>query len=154
MIVLLEQDAGLGLRRVRWWNRVLVRARAFALDRELATGASPESNMALAVHAGRLCSPAQRHALARSLTRIAAASTAPAGRRVKAPLCRPAVDRARAELAEVADRLTAAGPVDVRGVAWVRQLLEDGTGPLYRSGPPDQLRSELAAALSALDPSR
>ena len=153
MIVVLEQDAGLGLRRVRWWNHVLVRARASALDQELATGASPESNVALAVHAGRLCNPAQRRVLARSLTRIAAASTAPAGSRLKAPVCRPAVHRARAELAAVADRLVTAGPVDVRGVARVRQLLTDGTGPLYSSGPTGQLRDELAAALTALDPS-
>jgi hypothetical protein len=154
MIVVLEQDAGLGLRRVRWWNHLLVRARASALDQELATGASPESNVALAVHAGRLCNPAQRRVLARSLTRIAEASTAPPGRRLKAPVCRPAVHRARAELTAVTARLVAAGPVDVRGVAQVRQLLADGTGPLYRSGSPDQLRGELAAALTALDPSR
>jgi hypothetical protein len=153
MIVVLEQDAGLGLRRVRWWNQLLVRARAFALDQELATGASPESNMALAVHAGRLCNPAERRVLARTLTRIAEASAAPGGR-LKAPVCRPAVHRSRPELTAVADRLVAAGPVDVRGVARVRRLLADGTGPLYRSGPPDQLRGELAAALTALDPSR
>ncbi len=154
MIVVLEQDAGLGLRRVRWWDHVLVRARASALDQELATGASPESNLALAVHAGRLCNPAQRRVLARSLARIAAASNAPAGRRLRAPVCRPAVHRARAELTAVADRLAATGPVDVRGVARVRRLLADGTGPLYRSGSPDQLLGELAAALTALDPSR
>jgi hypothetical protein len=154
MIVVLEQDAGLGLRRVRWWDRALVRARASALDQELAAGASPESTMALSVHAGRLCNPAERRVLARSLTRIVAASDAPAGRRLKAPVCRPAVHRARAELAEVTDRLMATGPVDVRGVARVRQLLADGTGPLYRSGPPDELRGALAAALTALDPSR
>jgi hypothetical protein len=154
MIVVLEQDAGLGLRRVRWWNHVLVRVRASALDQELATGASPESNLALAVHAGRLCNPAQRHVLARSLTQIAAASSSPAGRRLKAPVCRPAVHRARAELAAVADRLVATGPVDVEGVARVRRLVADGTGPLYRPGSADQLRGELAAALTALEPSR
>lgn len=153
MIVVLEQEAGLGLQRVHWWNHVLVRARASALDRELATGASPESNLALAVHAGRLCNPVQRRILARSLTRIAAASTAPAGRRLKAPVSRSAVHMARAELVAVADRLAATGPVDVRGVAQIRHLLTDGTGPLYRSGPPDQLRGELAAVLTALDPS-
>ena len=154
MIVVLEQDAGLGLRRVRWWNHVLVRARASALDRELATGASPESNLALAVHAGRLCNHAQRRVLARSLARVAAASTAQTGRRLKAPVCRPAVHRARAQLEALADRLVATGPVDVEGVARVRRLLADGTGPLYRPGSSDQLRGELAAALIALDPSR
>ncbi len=130
----------------------MVRARASALDRELATGASPESNVALAVHAGRLCQPGQRRALARSLTRIVAASEAPTARHLNAPVCRPAVHRARAEFAAVVGRLTATGPVDVQGVAQVRTLLADGTGPLYHAAPTDQLRHELAAVLTALDP--
>jgi len=151
MIVLLEQGAGLGLRRVRWWDRVVVRARASALDRELAAGASPESSIALAVHAGRLCQPAQRRVLARSLHRIVALSDAPIGGRLKAPVCRPAVQRSRTELAAVAGRLTADGPVNVRGVARLRHLLADGTGPLYGSGPPERLHDELAGVLAALD---
>lgn len=151
MIVLLEQGAGLGLRRVRWWDHLLVRARASALDRELAAGCSPESTIGLAVHAGRLCRPAQRRVLARSLDRIIAASDAPVGRSLKAPVCRPAVQRARTELAAIVGRLTADGPVNVRGVARLRHLLADGTGPLYRSGPPERLHDELVAVLVALD---
>ena len=152
MVVVLEEGATLGLRRVRWRDRVVVQARASALDRQLAAGASPESNVALAVHAGRLCEPAQRRVLARSLTRIIAASDAPTGRPLRAPVCSPAVHRARAELAAVVGRLTATGPVDVQGVARVRTLLADGTGPLYHSAPADDLRIELAAVLTALDP--
>ena len=56
----------------------MVRLRASALDQELAAGTSPEATVALAVHAGRLCRPAQRRLLARSLTRIVAASELPA----------------------------------------------------------------------------
>jgi hypothetical protein len=152
MIVLLEEGAGLGLRRVRWWDRLLVRARVSALDHELAGGASPESNVLLAVHAGRLGDPAQRRQLARSLTRIVAASDAPVGRRVRAPVSRPAVRQAQPELAALARCLSGSGPVDVHGVARVRKLLADGTGPLYQSGPPERLRHELAALLAALDP--
>jgi hypothetical protein len=153
MIVLLEEGAGLGLRRVHWWHRLAVRARASALDHELAAGASPESNVALAVHAARLCEPAQRRVLARSLTRIGATPDATAGRRLKAMVCRPAVQQARAELAAVVARLTATGPIEVQGVARVRTLLADGTGPLYQfhSIHPERLRNELAAVLAALD---
>jgi hypothetical protein len=150
-IVVLEEGAGLGLRRVRWRDRLLVRARASALDRELAAGASPESNVPLAVHAGRLCEPAQRRLVARSLVRIVAAADEPTGHRLRVPVCRPAVRRARAELAAVVGRLTASGPVDVHGVARLRTLLADGTGPLYRPAPPEQLRNELTAVLDALD---
>ncbi len=152
VIVLLEEGAGLGLRRVRWWDRLLVRARTSVLDRELAAGASPESSLALAIHAGRLCEPAQRWLLARSLTRVIAVSDAPAGRRLKAPVCRPSVRRARDELSAVVGRLTASGPVGVQGVARIRELLADGTGPLYQPAQPEQLRGRLVDALAALDP--
>ena len=150
-VVVLEEGAGLGLRRVRWRDRLVVRARAWALDQELVAGASPESNVALSVHAGRLCEPAHRRVLARSLTRIVAASDTPTPRRLKAPVCRPAVHQARTEFAAVVGRLLATGPVDVRGLARVRTLLADGTGPLYQSAPVEQLRKELTAVLAALD---
>ncbi len=150
-VVVLEERSGLGLRRVRWRHRVMVRVRASALDHELAAGASPESSVALALHAGRLCEPAERRVLARSLTRIVAASDTPTPRRLKAPVCRPAVHQARTEFAAVVSRLLATGPVDVRGLARVRTLLADGTGPLYQSAPVEQLRKELTAVLAAFD---
>jgi hypothetical protein len=62
------------------------------------------------------------------------------------------VRQAKAELAALAGRLSGSGPVDVHGVARVRLLLADGTGPLYQPGPPERLRHELAALLAALNP--
>jgi hypothetical protein len=150
-IVVLDLGAGLGLRRVRVRDRLVARIRRPALDRELAAGASPESSVALAVHARYLCRPEQRRLLARSLTEIGAASRAPAARRLRAPIALHAVARARAELAAVVDRLAEAGPVDVRGVARIRDLLADGTGPLYREPRPGHLREELLAARRAMD---
>ncbi len=152
MIVVLEEDAGLGLRRVRMRDRLLARLRASALDRELAGGASPESSIALALHAALLCGASQRRVLARSLTRIAAASEASARSRLRAPVCRPAVRGARAELDAVVDRLVASGPVDVRGVARIRSLLADGTGPLYWESAAELLRTELRGALAQMEP--
>jgi hypothetical protein len=151
MIVVLDEATGLGLHRVRWRDRLLVRIRRSALDRQLAAGAAPESSVPLALHAGHLCEPAERRVLARSLTRIVAAADAPTSHRLKTPVARPAVQRARAELAAVAGRLIASGPVDVRGVARVRTLVGDGTGPLYQSAPPEQLRHELTEVLDALE---
>jgi hypothetical protein len=121
------------------------------LDEQLATGASPESSVTLALHAGRLCRPAQRRLLARSLTRIVAAADAPVGNRLKMPVCRAAVHHARAELAAVAGRLGASGAVNVHGVARLRILLADGTGPLYQPAPPERLRRELTEVRAALD---
>jgi hypothetical protein len=40
----------------------------------------------------------------------------------------------------------------VRGVARVRTLLADGTGPLYREHDAGRLRRELVATLDSLDP--
>jgi hypothetical protein len=151
MIVVLEEDTGLALRRVRWRDHVLVRARASALDDRLAAGESPESTLALALHAERLCRPAQRRLLARSLSRLVAAADDPAGRPVRTPVCRPAVRQARAELAAIAGRLSAAGPVSVHGVARVRTLLADGTGPLYQPAPPGRLLRALEEVRRALD---
>ena len=150
--MVLEQGEGLGLCRVRLWDRVRARLRTSALDEQLAGGVSPESSIALALHAGHLCRPQQRRLLARSLTEIAMSCEAPTPRRLKAPVCHHGVTRARAELAAVVDRLAAAGPVDVRGVARIRNLLADGTGPLYRESRPAHLRDELRAALRAMDP--
>lgn len=150
MIVVLEDGPGLDLRRVRWRDRLVVRARASTLDAALATGASPDSSVLLALHASRLCKPAHRRLLARSLARIVAASEAPGGRRIT-PVCRSAVQKVRPELATIAGRLSASGPVDVHGVARLRLLLADGTGPLYQPARHDRLRTELLAVLVALD---
>src|SRR5580692_8979707 len=109
-IVLVEQAASLGLRRVRVRDRLLARMRTSALDHQLAAGASPESSVPLALHAAYLCREDQRLLLARSLSEIAEASEVPEGRRVKAPISRQAVRRARAELAALVDRLGAAAP--------------------------------------------
>jgi hypothetical protein len=152
VIVLLEKGGGLRLRRVHPWDLLTARLRASALDRALAAGASPESSVALAVHAEHLHAGGQRSLLARSLRRVGASSEAPTARHLRAPLDRLAVRRARAELEALAARLTSSEPLDVRGVARVRTLLADGTGPLYRENEPGRLRRELVATLASLDP--
>jgi hypothetical protein len=149
--VLLERGTtGFGVYHVRVRDRLRARVRAVALDRQLAGGVTPEANAPLALHAARVYGPSQRRLLARSLTRIAAASE-PASTRVGVPVDAPTIRRARGEIEAVADRLGAGGPVSVRGVAQIRLLLADGTGPLYRADRPDQLRRELQSALAALD---
>ncbi|MGO8824763.1 MAG: hypothetical protein ACLQU9_05935 [Acidimicrobiales bacterium] len=152
MIVLLQQGASLGLRRVRVRDRLRARLRASALDHQLAAGASPESSVALALHATHLCESSHCRLLAHSLTRLAAASDAPARSRLTAPVCRATVRRARAEIDAVVDRLEATVPVDVRGVARIRILLADGTGPLYRDSSADHLSTELRTALAEMEP--
>jgi hypothetical protein len=149
--VLLEQGAGgLAVRRVRLRDRVRARLRTATLDRQLADGAPPEANVALALHATRVYEPGQRLLLARSLRRIADSSNSQPGR-IGVPLNREAIVRARPEIDAVADRLRTDGPVSVRGVARIRLLLTDGSGPLYGASRPEQLRRELQSALVAFD---
>jgi hypothetical protein len=149
--VLLDRGVdGLGVQHVNLRDRLRARFRAGSLDRQLAEGALPEASVALALHAARVYGRSQRRLLADSLTRLSNVSgSAPA--RLRVPVDQEAVRRASRELHAVADRLSGDSPVNVCGVARVRVLIADGTGPLYRAARPEQLRRELRSALSALD---
>lgn len=144
MHVLLDDGlGGLVLRPVRPWHRMLARGLAASLDRRLAEGARPESDMILAARAMRLTTMTYRCVLAASLRRVLAAAEAPAlPPRVQAarpPVCRERISRSAAELAELARCLLQPGPAPARGVAMVSQLLADGAGPLYRQASQDDL---------------
>ena len=155
MYVLIDDDrAGLALRRLRPWHRLLASCQAGRLDRELAEGASPEASAALAARAMRLTSTGFRSGLAASLRRIVVATGEPtpvrsaqvaapkssgAARPPRVPLSRARISQSARLLAELAGRLAAPGPVPVRGVAMVTRLLSDGTGPLYRETSRDDL---------------
>jgi hypothetical protein len=160
MHVLVHDERGrLTLRRLRPWHRVLARARAARLDRELAAGMSPEASATLAARALRLTSPGFRRDLATSLQRIlAAAGDPPALPRSPATAARPPRIPPRPErvrqsaplLAALASRLAAPGPVPAQGVATLSQLLADGTGPLYHQASRNDLRALLDRAAHAL----
>jgi hypothetical protein len=170
--VLLHDDLGvLTLRRLRPWHRVAARCAAARLDRELAAGASPEVSARLAARAGQLTSAKYRRDLAASLLRLLAAAGEPgaaepgagagepgavvlvpgrAGRPARLPLCRARIRQSGPVLAELAGRLAEPGPVPVRGVAIVSQLLADGTGPLYHAACADDLEGSIGRALTLL----
>jgi len=158
--VLLRDYLGrLTLRRLRPWHRLLVRCSAARLDRELAAGASPETSVSLAARAMQLTSMKVRRELAASMQRILAdANAPPAVMAVRAaavhpprlPLCRARISQSAGPLATLAAYLAAPGPVPVRGVAMVSQLLGDGTGPLYYDGCGDDLGDIIEEATRAL----
>jgi hypothetical protein len=123
------------------WPRLKARLAADRLDRELASGAAPESSVLLAVHAQRIVDPTACSTLARSVRKVIerAKGIERTGRRRPAlsaqlPISTPSVSAVAGALRAVADRLDKAGPVRARGVAEVRALLRDGAGPLYGSG--------------------
>jgi len=156
--VLLRDDLGrLTLRRLRPWHRLLARCAAARLDRELAAGASPETNASLAARAMQLTSTKVRRDLATSVQRILAAAGQPpaaplapaaAVRPARLPLSRARISGSAVPLATLAGALAAPGPV--QGVAMVSQLLADGTGPLYRQTRGDDLGDIIANAARAL----
>ena len=126
------------------------RLRAARLDRALAVGVPAVAGSALAVHAARLSSVAERHAVARALRRAVRDATDPRATRCgRVPMHRANIASAEALIDEVTRRLHAPDPVSARGMARLRQLLSTGTSPLYRHGRGD-LAGRLSAALAAL----
>lgn len=126
--------------RVPRRDRIVARLHARRLDVELARGADPEADPALALRAAILTTPGRRRGLASALKRIAASAgeTRPGWHPSSA---RAAVAELEPELLALARRLVAPGPVAARGVAEVRLLLTDGARPLHAG------RSDLRSAV-------
>jgi hypothetical protein len=153
MILLITEDhAGFRAAKPGLKDRLQTWIRASRLDTDLARGVSPESTAALAVHAERLTRPAACRQLARSLRRITANERPSPWCTPVVPLCRHEVRDALSELEALANRLAAAGPVSACGVAQVRVLLTDGTGPVYQPSRV-HLKTRAGQALAALNPS-
>jgi hypothetical protein len=132
-------------------TRITARLRAARLDRALAVGVPAPAGSALAVHAARLSSVPERHAVAGALRRVVrdAKDDPSATQSGRVPMHRANIAAAEARIDEVIRRLNAPHPVGTRGMARLRQLLSDGTGPLYRYGSSD-LAGRLGAAIAAL----
>jgi hypothetical protein len=125
-------------RHARPWDRLLARALASSLDRQLAAGRPPASSHALAIRAREIVSPAARRDLARRWADVLdRAGRRPVPRSPRAPLRRGAVIGAGEDLREMISVLTSGRSIDARGAAIASWLLRDGTGPLYnhRSRP-------------------
>lgn len=125
-------------------------AKLFAsqFDRQLANGVIPAPDSALAVHAIRLVSPAQRRALADTMGKLIVWACAA---RLSALItvdwtdvscAADLIDRIRVRLYDV-------HPVKARGVAGLRLLLSNAAEPLYLNRP-GALNAELVAVLQFL----
>jgi hypothetical protein len=136
--------------------RSLVKAALLSdrLDRTLAAGVEPETDVLLALRAERLACVRTRNELARAVGRLLRAAAAPEHSLSRAPsmavLAR--VREARPELEDLVDHLLAPVPVSARGMALVRQLLRDGSGPLFRYESQGDLRRQVRCASAALEP--
>jgi len=136
--------------RISLLARMSARFRADQYDRMLAVGVPAPAGSALAVHQARLTSAGEREAVAcalRQIARDARPGGAPMSSRI--PVNAPNIVAAADVIDAVTLRLHSPRPVGARGVARLRRLLADGSGPLYRYGSGD-LTGRLRAALAAL----
>ena len=150
VVLVLDKDDRLDAHVARWSERLRARLFGASLDRQLASGQSPDSSVALAVRARMLMAADARASLAAAFGRLAAPWNDQSRRTHLATPSR-SLARARRELTPLSARL-ASDPVSVRGVAQARVLLGDGGGPLYHPRREDDLQVAAQTILDALDP--
>ena len=122
------------------------------LDQLLADGRSPASDPLLSMRAAQLARPVARARLAASLRDAVCSlddSALAQYLRPEVPVAATSVRACAREVGDLAFAVVGPSP-DVRGVAIVRRLLTDTTGPLYEGGEPGRLRATVLAARSAL----
>ncbi|HEY6886557.1 MAG TPA: hypothetical protein VI300_02220 [Solirubrobacter sp.] len=150
-VVLVDLPSGGSvLQRVTLGARVSARVRVGALDRALAGGAVPDSDVALTLHARRLISPTVRAQLAHTLRGLVESARHPSRPPVRWPSAQ--VAQAGSDLLALAERLERPEAVDARGVARVRALLGDADGPLHANQDADGLIQAARDAVAALEP--
>jgi hypothetical protein len=122
--------------------------RSRTLDLELIDGADPSDSTQLAARACKLTSPANRAAQAEGLERAvrSAGERRPRARLAPTPAT---IEGVGDQLRDLAELLRGGAPLYAPGLAMLRELVTDGTGPLYR-GPVDVLERRLEAARCAL----
>jgi hypothetical protein len=131
--------------RLRAWLRCL------SLDRRLAAGEPAWASAELRWRAAQLTSARVRRGLATEIDRVLeAAAQPPRPRGAAVPLDRSAVLACDDLLRGLAHDLRHAEPVQVRGVALVRQLLRDGGSPLYAAEAERALDESIRRARAAL----
>ncbi|MEO3759412.1 hypothetical protein ABGB19_14130 [Mycobacterium sp. B14F4] len=130
--------------------RLTARVMAGRFDRLVAVGVRAPAGSALAAHYARLTSTAEREAVARALRRIGCDARARGPlMSSRIPLHVPNIAAAEDLFDAITLRLHSPRPVAARGMARLRVLLADGTGPLFRYGRGD-LAGRLGAALAEL----
>jgi hypothetical protein len=140
-------------RRPHWDDRIVARLLASWIDRDLAAGAASWSTVAHAARAVQLTGTRSRRSLARSLEQLVERAEEPPGpfRGAAIPPCRAQVRHALPALLTLAARLRGGAPIDARGIAQLRQLLCNGSGPCYAAICPEALTVALEEVSRGLD---
>lgn len=137
--------------RMPWSARLSARVFAHRYDRQVENCVPAMPGTALAAHATRLTTRQEREDLAGALRAVLQASKEPRGGPLspRVPLQHALIAAAEDVVDDVTLRLHAPLPVRARGVARLRLLLSDGTGPLYHRGR-GSVAAELRGVLAAL----
>lgn len=148
----LVSSSGSGRPQPTLEDHLIARMLGRSLDRELAAGVTPQVSSAHAARAAQLTRERTRCAVAHSLGRLIEQVEAPTARiRITAIPCREQVREAKPMIRAVAARLRSAEPLDARGVARLKTLLSDPTGPCYAPGSADALTVALHDISKLLD---
>ena len=133
--------------RTRLWTHL----RSRRLDQALASHVSPDSSAALSLRACALIGTSARAGLTGALRQLIREAEHPMGPLTfRVPICRGKILRSRETIEALADCLASTEPVDACGVAQVRLLLTDGSGPIYARPTADDLEPALERTLVAL----
>jgi hypothetical protein len=128
----------------------MAQAFSWRVDTALAAGADPRSDPLSACRAEQLVSVATRHRLAEGLRDAVERAALPRLPTAAAPLASASVRANSGLLLALAGRLDSGDPIEPRGAAKAKRLLNDGASPLYEPASPLRLEDEVEAALIAL----
>ena len=140
-------------RREGYFTRLRVRARRVGLDRRLAAGEDPRTEIDLRLRADELTRSENRDRIALVIERtFTEAAGPPPPFSSQVPLARTAIVACTPRLRAIAGRLRSDHFVAAKGVAQATMLVREGTSPLYStSTSEDALRHRLAEIAGALE---
>lgn len=130
--------------------RLLARMFAAKFDRQVEEGAIPTPGSPLAAHIARLTSVREREHVARAFRRVLqSGERSQVAVDLRVPALPHRVNECRDMIDDITLRLHSPRPVEAKGMARLRLLLSDGTGPLYFEGQ-GSLAGQARGALAAL----
>jgi hypothetical protein len=133
------------------WLRVPALLRARVLDRQRAEGTDPMLGDELSLRVGQLGARRTRLRLSRALLDAVDLANGRRAPLITTRLRLPEIQENDELLLALADRLREGKPLGVQGVAMTARLVNDRSGPLYRSGVSGSLTTTVLAALAALE---
>jgi hypothetical protein len=132
------------------WAHLKARLLADRYDRQVDAEVLPLPGSALAAHIQRLASRAEAADLARTLRMVQHDAREPYWpMTARIPVQRREVFANEDLIEEIVARLTSGRPLGLRGIARLRMLVADGTGPLYLPTE-GSLRAALRGVLATL----